>query len=194
MNKLRLSFIVVGITLSLISDAQHTVPEKGKLKIELMKVMKADSLDKHLLFRNALKFVANLKNLDEQFELKLKDSVEGKLYGQSTFFVYAQAGILKKISGTITYQISIEVKDHKYRYCFTDFVFHYFKQDRYYKMVATGKTKMLEEQRAPGWQKLWAAHRATVINKMKANDKNIELTMAEDVRKVAKIVAKKIEW
>jgi len=58
--------------------------------------------------------------------------------------------------------VQIEMKDGKYRHRCGDFVFHYHKEDRNYKIVSTGKTKPLEEKPAPGWQKTWDAHQAAV--------------------------------
>lgn len=192
------------LKLSLISLAFHLVlPMNGNTqpimlaepeKIEIENVVVADSLQKQLLFQNAMKWIKTLGQYDEKFALKLKDSIDGKLYGQSSFFVYAQTGILKKISGVISYHLSIEVKDNKYRYQFYNFTFHYYKMDRYYNMVETGKTKPLEESNAAGWQKLWASHRAFTMNKMKENSKLLELKMAEDPKKTQKLIAKKVEW
>ncbi len=194
MIKLTLVSLVMSITIQLGSYAQPFALESEALKVEFTNVVKADSLSRQLLFQNAMKYVATLKNSEEKFELKLKDSIDGKVYGQSIFFVYSQSGILKKISGAISYQLGIEVKDNKYRYQFSDYVFHYYKQDRYYNMVATGKTKSLEEPNASGWQKLWMSHRSFTMSKMKDNIKQLEIKMAEDPKKTEKVVAKKVEW
>ena len=194
MVKLNFVSLVISIAIQMNSNAQPSALESEIQKVVFADVVVADSLSRELLFQNALKYVAFLKQADEKFELKLKDSVDGKLYGQSTYFVYAQSGILKKISGTITYQLAIEVKDKKYRYQFNDYVFHYYKQDRYYNMVATGKTKSLEELNASGWQKLWSTHRSYTVEKMQGNIKQLELKMAEDPKKIEKVAAKKVAW
>lgn len=186
--------MIVSAIIQLSGYAQPAALEPETQKVEFTNVVVADSLPKNLLFQNAMRYVASLKNNDEKFELKLKDSIDGKVYGQCSFFAYSQTGILKKISGTITYQLAIEVKDKKYRYHFNNYVFHYYKQDRYYNMVATGKTKSLEELNASGWQKLWMSHRSFTIAKMQDNVKQLELKMAEDPKKIEKVVAKKVEW
>ena len=95
------------VTIQMNSYGQPAAMEAETEKIEFSDVVVADSLAKSLLYQNAMKWIGSLKNNEENFELKLKDSIDGKLYGQSTFFVYSQTGILKKISGTITYQLSI---------------------------------------------------------------------------------------
>ena len=194
MVKLNFVSMALIVTIHLNSYGQPSSLEAETEKVEFSDVVLADSLAKQLLYQNAMKWIGLLKYNEEKFELKLKDSIDGKLYGQSTFFVYSQTGILKKISGTITYQLSIEVKDKKYRYQFSDYVFAYYKQDRYYNMVPTGKTKSLQELNASGWQKLWTSHRSYTMNKMQANIKQLELKMAEDPKKTEKTIAKKVEW
>lgn len=187
--------LLIGIlsTLSLSNYGQAPVAENKPF--EFVDVAVADSIDKEGLFQNAKKWVQLLEQNNEKiFQLQL-DSISGKITGMSTFYVFSQTGILKKISGKVGYNFSLEVKDKKYRYTFNDFVFHYFKQDRYYNMVETGKTKLLEELEAKGWQKLWTAHRKSVTVKMNDNIKMLEIQMKENPKKVEKLVAsKKIEW
>jgi hypothetical protein len=194
MTALHFASIALIATIHLNGRSQPSAPDEATEKVAFSDVVVADSLAMDLLYQNAVKWMASLKNCDEKFELKLKDSIDGKLYGQSTFFVYSQSGILKKISGTITYRLSIEVKDRKYRYHFSDYVFHYYKQDRNYNMVPTGKTKSLEELNAAGWQKLWTSHRSFNRSKMLENIKQLELKMAEDPKKTQKLIARKVEW
>lgn len=189
------NFFAVVLSVAILSSYAQPAALEGEMpRVLFSNVVVADSLPRLQLFQNAMKYVASLKSVEEKFELKLKDSLDGKLYGQCTYPVYAQSGILRKLSGTICYQISIEMKDNKYRYHFSDFVFHYYKQDRYYNMVATGKTKSLDESLAAGWQKLWSNHRAFTRSKMESNMKLLEQKMAEDPKKMEKVVAKKVEW
>jgi hypothetical protein len=159
-------------------------------------VVVADSLSKQFLFQNALRFVDDLKGNNEKAMLSQNDSILGKVEAESSYFVYTQQpGMLKKLSGRVSYKISIEVKDKKYRYRFNDFVFHYYKQDRYYKMVETIKVKSLNDPSASGWQKLWDSHRSTTMNKMKEHCKQLEIKMIEKPETPAeKMMAKKVEW
>ena len=151
---------------------------------------------KQFLFRNALRWVDGLKGSNEKITLSQNDSILGKVEGESSYLVYTQqAGILKKLSGRVSYKIFIEAKDNKYRYHFSYFVFHYYKQDRFYNMVETGKIKSLNEPSASGWQKLWDSHRSTTQNKMKEYCKQLEIKMVEKPETASeKVVAKKVEW
>lgn len=192
--------IKTGILLLLLSSGFHTKSEAQKTspapaQIEFSNVVVADSLTKITLFHNAVNWISSLKEKEEKVVLTESDSLAGKVSGESSFFVYAQSGILKKVSGLITYKLSVEVKDNKYRYQLNDFVFHYYKQDRNYNMVETGKTKPLEELKATGWQKLWTQHRATVAAKMKINTQQLEIKMIEKPKKItAEKKVKKVEW
>ncbi len=193
MRKLRLVSIVL-ILITQVANCQPSVLGEESKGVEFSDIVVADSLSKELLFQNAQEYVRLLKNDDEKFELQLKDSITGKLCGQSTFFVYSsQSGILKKISGAISYYLSIEVKENKYRYRFNDFSFHYYKQDRYFNIVETGKVKNLGDSQASGWQRLWMRHKSLVYVKMQNQIKNLKIKMLEKHKKDKEKRAK-IEW
>jgi hypothetical protein len=163
-------------------------------KVEFTSIAIVDSMAKPLLFHNLHSWLELLHQNEEQVVVEMKDSINGKVTGRSQFFVYSQTGILKKVSGKITYNLSLEVKDNKYRYRFSDFIYHYFKENREYKIVETGKTKPLEEKEAPGWQKLWAKHRATCYAKLKEDIELLKATMKKRPVSAEKIKEKNIEW
>ena len=162
-------------------------------EILFQEVVQVDSLKKMDAYWKGVKWLNSLN--DEQITLTKQDSLEGKLNANSFFFVYDQAGVFKKLSGKISYSISIDVKDDKYRYSFTDFLFHYYKQDRNYNMVGTGKTKNLKDTEAKGWQKLWTRHRISTNAQLKRNIELLKTTMKESpVIKNKKAQVKKVEW
>ncbi|HEV8511675.1 MAG TPA: DUF4468 domain-containing protein [Cyclobacteriaceae bacterium] len=184
-------FLIVVLGLSLKTNCEGQSATVGVM--DFSNVVVADSLSKELLFRNALSWV---NTLNDKTVLSQKDSIQGKVEGESSYLVYTQqAGILKKLSGRVSYKIFIEVKDNKYRYHFSNFMFHYYKQDRNYNMVETGKVKSMNEQSATGWQKLWDSHRVTTQNKMKEYGKQLEIKMIEKPETPSeKVIAKKVEW
>src|SRR4051812_18782001 len=123
--KIFLLLAVLGI--SLLANGQSA--STSSTTFDFSNVVVTDSLSTQLLYHNAINWVSNLK--DEKTVLSQSDSIVGKIEGESSYLVYTQqAGILKKLSGRVGYKISIEVKNNKYRYHFSDFVFHYYKQDR----------------------------------------------------------------
>ncbi|MBS1950476.1 MAG: hypothetical protein OJF59_000663 [Cytophagales bacterium] len=187
-------FILIFSVTRINVEAQLVAGSSVSQEVKFENVVLADSLTKSQLFKNAMAWIRKLDQNDEHFDLKLKDSIDGKMNGLCSFFVYSQNGILKKISGTVSYDLSIDVKDKKYRYQFNHFLFHYYKQDRYYNMVATGKVKSLQEIKAPGWQRLWTSHRLNTINKMIVNCRQLELQMNVKEKKISNKIQKEVEW
>jgi hypothetical protein len=134
--------------------------------------------------------------LSRGYTLVEADSLNGRLLASHNFPVYDKGYVTKKIHGKISYHLLLEVKDHKYRYQFNDFVFAYYKEDRYSHSVPTGKTKALEETMASGWQKLWEKHRSDTQAKVISlvDELKIEmLTLPKTSGEMAK-QTKKEDW
>jgi Domain of unknown function (DUF4468) with TBP-like fold len=181
------------IALSLSAKAQF-LPLNEEGKCELAEVVQIDSLSRITLFSNELTWLKGFAK-EEGRLCVIRDSLRGKVSGNFEFPVYAQSGILRKLSGTVRYQFVVEAKDGKYRYAFTDFVFYYFKQDRTYKMVKTGNTKHLEEKEAKGWQKLWTNHRMATYTEATGQVNQLKSIMKEVPHNiVAKSEVKKVDW
>jgi hypothetical protein len=147
-------------------------------KVTYYEIVEAPALKKELLYENALTWVETLKGIEDKVVIETTDVLAGKIVAKNEFPLFSQTGVLKKLSGKVTYQMTIEMKDNLYRYKFTDFVFHYYKQDRTYKIVATGKTKKLEDLKAAGWQKLWNKHRAQTAAKIQTDLTELKIQMA----------------
>ena len=79
--------------------------------------------------------------------------------GENFFYVYQRGVATKQIHGTVTYRVTLDIKDNKYRYTVSDFVYHYYQKDRNFNYVPTGRTKPLEDTEAHGWQKTWEKHK-----------------------------------
>lgn len=151
-----LGVIIIGISF-FSSNAQTLLPVEDN-KVVFYEVNAIDSLPKEILYQNAYNWMISQKFTS------ITDSLtsEGhKLTATSEFPVYAQGYLTKRQNGVITYTIQIEVKEKKYRYRFADFVFHYYRENRNYQLVPTGKVKPLEEESASGWQKTWESNKRT---------------------------------
>ena len=184
--------LVISIASLKLSTAQSLpIDESGK--IFFSEVVLADSFPKEKLYKNSLAWFNSLNRPEEKFTFSNKDSIQSSATGQYEFQVFAQSGLLRKMVGLITCKASIETKDYKYRYTFSDFVYHYYKEDRNYKMVKTGKTKPLEDKDAAGWQKQWEKHKQATfakVNSLVASSKvEIPKKLATTPKK-----EKKIEW
>jgi hypothetical protein len=151
-------------------------------KIEMAEVIQLDSINnKTILYQNAIEWTEGFPSNETKITSIQRDLNAGKITCSFQFPVYSQTtvGVLKKINGTITYDAIIEVKDFKYRYSFTNFIFHYYKQDRNYKYVDAGKKKNLEDMKASGWQKLWSHHRLTTAEKLSKDIEGLKARMQQ---------------
>ena len=196
MGKHRNPIVILSILLLLTAYVGRTqsLPLNGSGKCEVTEVVNVDGFSKAILFTNEVKWLKGLAGAENKLNSVVKDSLAGSISGNFEFPVYAQSGILRKMAGTISYHFSIDTKEGKYRYTSTDFVFHYYVQDRNYKMVKTGKTKFLEEPKAAGWQKLWTEHRRTAATRVKRQIDELKLRMVETSKEVAKAEEKIVEW
>ena len=168
------------------------VNELGKL--EMAEVVLSDGFTKEALYENSLRWIKSLPGSDKIINALSVDSVLCKVSGRYEFLVYMQGGILKKKAGAISCVISLEMKDNKYRYAFTDFLYHYLVQDRNYDMIKNGKTKPLEETEAPGWQKLWNSHKKTAAREMKKRSEELKEIMIAAPNLVKEKPKPEIEW
>ncbi|HTF81856.1 MAG TPA: DUF4468 domain-containing protein [Cytophagales bacterium] len=131
-------------------------------KVTYYEVVKTDtSLSKAILLINAEKWAE--KNLKvEEIKADSHKIVCVGLLGMSE-----SKGILEKNSGRFTYDFILEVKDAKYRYMFTNFVYNKYTVDKNGKRQYEHK-KHIEEPKAPGWNKLWNKHKATLDQQIRA--------------------------
>ena len=186
--------ILIFVFNALTADAQF-LPLNAAGKCEATEVVVVEGFTKAVLYPNALKWLKGLTHVDGKLSAVEKDSIAGKISGNFEFLVYAQSGILRKVAGSVSYHMQVETKDGKYRYSFSDFVFHYYAQDRKYKMVKTGKTKPLEEDEAMGWQKLWTDHRKGTQDRVSTQVAELKTKIIEVPKDVSvKAEEKKVEW
>lgn len=140
----------------LLAFAAHgqALPTDERGRVAFYAVVPADTLRAGLLYTHAKAWLHR-----RGYALATADSAAGRLVATNAFAVYDRGYVSKKLHGKVQYQLTVDVKDGRYRQQFTDFVFAYYHEDRNYRFVPTGKTKPLDEPAAPGWQKLWDDHR-----------------------------------
>ncbi|MES2734189.1 MAG: DUF4468 domain-containing protein [Bacteroidota bacterium] len=188
MKNLRL-ILFFWISLSPLFAQVLPVDDKGK--VAFYEVVKVDSIKAGTLYANAQHWLKK-----RGYTVSEADSVEGRLLASYEFPVYDKGYLSKKIHGKVGYQLHIDIKDNKYRYQFNDFVFAYYKEDRYYHQVRSGKIKPLEETTASGWQKLWERHRRDTqlnIESLIAQLKTVMVVLPQPTGIIEKQV-KKEEW
>lgn len=149
-------------------------PANDPEKFVFYEIVRADSTTKALLYHNAVSWVTvNGLNILQA------DSLQGIIKATNEFPVYKESGVLRKISGKVTYTMVVEVKDNRYRYHLNDFIFHYYGPDRYYNMIPTGKKKKLDDADASGWQKLWDSHRIYTTQKIQQDIASLKIKIIE---------------
>jgi hypothetical protein len=176
--------LVLPLTLSLLfaicffnSNAQVVMPKDEAGKITYLEVLSMDSIPRDTVYKRIMTWI---KFAYPQSKLT-KDSSNSAMAVRGRFLVYLNPGVIKEIHGAIRYDLSIELKENRYRYTFTNFVFEYYKQDRNYKYVPTGNTKPLEDEKFPGWQSGWIKHKNTTDAHIK--DKIADLKKAIENKK-----------
>ena len=137
-------------------------PKDENGKIIFYEVVSTDTVPRDTLWKNAKVWIYGILN-DKADKILLEDYLAGSLEAQTSFMVYTPSLISKMPHGVISYKVSIDIKDKKYRYTFTDFVFQYYKQDKNLKYVPVkGSIKPLEKEKYPGYQAAWDLHKQTV--------------------------------
>jgi hypothetical protein len=194
MKKCIIALLIITSVIKSYAVAQ-SFPLNEAGKIAYYEVVEVDSMKKDLLYHNSIKWINHLKAYNHKIETTLSDSLTGKVMVENEFSVYSQSGILKKLVGKFTYSTVIEMKDNRYRYTFTDFVFHEYSPDRYHNILPTGKIRNLEEVKAVGSQKQWDKHRTLIANKIQQDIINLKSKMVEITAPVENVAPKKtVKW
>ncbi len=157
----KLIFFLLGFMGAWSGYAQMSasLPVDDSGKITFSEVISLDSTSKEGLFQRASSFFRNLAANSRG--TKTKDIVtEGSQISLPLSFKVYHEFPVKSPHGIIKYNLRIEVRQGRYRYIATDFVFHYLKRNRYGKFVEVkGKSKPLETHSFKGQQNLWEAHK-----------------------------------
>jgi len=181
-NKMKrlVQFLALSILFSFInfnSTAQVVMPKDENGKIIYMDVVKEDSVSQDSIYKRINEWV---KFTYPKSKTTI-DTIGKRFVTRGRFLVYVNPGVLKEIHGAIRYDLTIELKDNRYRYTFTNFIFEYYKQDRFYKYNPTGKTKPLEDEKFPGWQAPWEKHKMST--EAHVNEKITDLKKAVENKK-----------
>jgi len=155
-------YIIITITLLAItfkSMGQDVLPTDDKGKVNFEEIVKMNTYTRQQLLANARDWV------NETFDYEKKsiryDSNTVSVTGR--FLVYIKGAFSPQIHGSIRYKLFIFVKDDKYMYQFTSFVFEYYSMtamNRYkYIPAPTGKEKPLEDPHFPGFEAPWEKHK-----------------------------------
>jgi hypothetical protein len=130
-------------------------------KVIFTDIVKVDSTNRFDLYKKAVKWVENQK-----FAVQEEDPYGGKITAKGKMTVYTDKGVLAKPNGEFAYDVMIDVKDGKYRYTFSNFIYTYIKMDRNYRYVPVKGSKPIEDGKAAGWKKQWGKDKVQVTDKI----------------------------
>ncbi len=196
---------------------QANLPKDETGKITFYEVVKLDSVKKELLLNNAFQYLAGLHLPELNATSKKKknykkinkkiaglpieiDSAVGKVQSRYAFKVY-KGQYAKHADGEISYDITLEVKEGRYRYIFTNFIFQPYALNRYGKYTAvSGIYKPLEGSAYEG-NKDWNKHKLTTVEKISGLIGSLKLKMLEKPLKdnqpkkdQKSVVVDKVDW
>lgn len=163
MKKITLLAIFIGLygTSGQAQNSDFPLDDTGKITFQ--GVAEIPGLSREALYRNALDFLSEVKVANQKKKENYLVEEEGKLSTLGGFLVYNY----KSPDGEIRYDLSIEVKDNKYRYTITDFVFYPYSRNRYGQFERDKwKSKSLDELAGKSEQKSWDNHRTKTAQKM----------------------------
>ncbi len=128
-------------------------------KVVFTDIVKVDSTSRFELYRKASKWAESQK-----FQIVEEDPYGGKIIAKNKITVYTDKGVLAKPNGEFNYDVVIDIKDGKYRYTFSNFVYTYIKMDRNYRYAPVKGKKPMEDGKAAGWKKQWGKNKMQVTN------------------------------
>ncbi|WPU96208.1 DUF4468 domain-containing protein [Mucilaginibacter sabulilitoris] len=116
--------------------AKNAAAQKDSLAIDendkyiYYQTVSEPNLNADTLYNRALYFFKT-GNAKDKLKLTTADKAQGVLAGNGGFLVSKKSFVTTHEDGEITYTMRIEVKDGKYRYWFTDFVYVPYQRNRY---------------------------------------------------------------
>jgi hypothetical protein len=160
-------------------------------KVTYSEIVKVDSTNRFDLYKKASKWVTQNK-----FEVVEEDPLGGKILANSKMITYTDKGVLAKPNGEFTYDITIDVKEGKYRYTFTNFIFRRYKQDRQdlLKYVPEKGRKPIEDTKASGWKKQWSRNKLQMNSRVNEHIADLREAMKYIAPKPFDAVKPKEEW
>ncbi len=166
------------------------VDERGKYTFQ--EVIELHGLDKNALFENGRAFLEKLRVMNSKKKHLTIDDENLTLNTKASFFVYQYGSVNKAIDGAVEYDVTLEIKDGRYRYTITNFIFNEYKRNRYGKFEpVNGKYTPLEMEVSNLNKKGWENHRQVVYDKSQELIQNLHNNMIYREEKAPK--AKKIK-
>jgi hypothetical protein len=176
-------------------QAPFPVDERGKYTLQ--EVTEIHGMDKNTLFENGKSFMKKLKVLNSKKNYLSVDKDNFTITNKASFYVYQHGSANKAIDGAVEYDITLEIKDGRYRYTITNFIFNEYKRNRYGKSEPVkGKYMPLEMEVSALNKKGWENHRQVVYDKSQELIQNLYSNMifSEEPDQKNKKIKKQDDW
>ena len=181
--------LLVGLLPATSVAGAQALPLDEAGRVAFVEVVPADTLRAGLLYGHARAWL-----LRRGYDVAEADSAAGRLVARHAFGVYDHGYVTKRLHGKVRYRLVVEVKNGRYRAQFTDFSFAYYQDDRSARPQPTGKTKPLEDTTAPGWQKLWEAHRHDTLFTVNTLAGELKTAMLAVPKPLSLPVSRSADW
>ena len=188
------AFLITGIFYySLAQETQFPIDDLGKYTIT--EVVELHGIDKDKLFSNGEKFMKKIKVLNSKKKYYKIEKENYIIRNKGSFYVYRIGSVKKGIAGAVEYDINLEIKDGKYRYTITNYIFNEYQRNRYGKYEPVkGKFKPLEMEVSSINTKEWKKHKQVVYDKSLELIQNLYSEMIHAEEKKNKNVKKEDNW
>ncbi len=170
------------------------IDENGKYTFH--EVVELPGMAKEKIFENGEKFLKKIKVMKSKTKYLNVDEDNYVITNKGSFYVYQFGSVKKAIAGAVEYDITLEVKEGRYRYTITNYVFNEYKRNRYGKFEPEkGKYMPLEMEVSKLNSKEWEKHKQVVYDKSQELIQNLsgEMIYSEDTKKTKK-VKKEENW
>ena len=188
--------LLILCTFCLTASAQDALfPINDIGKYELSEVVKLDGMHKEKLFQNGRVFMKKVKVLNSKQDHYIEDPDQVTMKNRGSFYVYKLGSVKKGIAGAVEYDLTIELKEGRYRYTITNFIFNEYKRNRYAKYEPIkGKYTPLEVEMSALNKKEWDQQRQLVYDKSQELIQNLYSDMIYVEQKKKKKVKKSEDW
>ena len=190
------SLIIIISLLTLNAFSSHTefpIDESGKYTFS--EVVEVPGMPREKLLNNGTAFLNTIKILKSRKSYLNIDEDNYQLTTRGSFYVYRYGSIKKAIDGAVEYDIKIELKEGKYRYTITNFVFNEYQRNRYGKYEPIkGKYTPLEMQVSSLNRKSWENYKETVLEKTQGLINNMYGEMIFSETKKSKKLKREENW
>ena len=152
-------------------------------------------MDKETLYENGKKFMKKVKVLNSKNKFFTESKETYTITNRGSFYVYRLGSVKKGIDGAVEYDLKLEVKDGKYRYSITNFVFNQYERNRYGKYEPVkGKYRPLEVEVSSLNKKEWEKQKQVVFDKSQELIENLFGDMVYAETKKEKKAKKDDNW